>query len=90
MARSCSWSTGYETGCDRRRMNSRGEHMRKPLWDEWAEKRRSTQASMRSHTILPLIPPVLACHAMISRSQVSMVNTTRALTSPHRVVRAKC
>ena len=43
--------------------------------------RRSTQASMRSRTISPLMPPVLACQAMISRSQVSMANATRT-TSP--------
>ena len=36
---------------------------------------------MRLRTISPLTPPVLACQAMISRSQVSTANTTRA-TSP--------
>ena len=41
----------------------------------------ATQVSIRSRTISPLIPPVLACQAMISRSCVSIGNTTRT-TSP--------
>ena len=35
------------------------------------------QASIRSRTISPLIPPVVACQAMISRSHVSIAKATR-------------
>ena len=40
-------------------------------------RQRRIQASIRSRTILPLISPVVACQAMISRSQVSIAKAMR-------------
>ena len=44
-----------------------------------APKRRSTQATIRSRTISPEMPAVVADQAMISRSQASMANRMRTM-----------
>jgi hypothetical protein len=43
--------------------------------------RRSTQATIRSRTLSPEMPALVADQAMISRSQASMANSTRTISS---------